>query len=134
MAPEGKSGLFVMVNAPALPLSGPAPDWAAQAQHLRDLSLRALDRAFPELSNVSFRVVGTRTPEDFARLGAPGGSLYGFLPSGQLGAFRRPRQRGPTPGLFYAGGGTHPGGGVPLVLLSGHFAAGLAAAHLGASS
>ena len=33
--------------------------------------------------------------------------------------------------LEIAGGGTHPGGGVPLVMLSGRFAAGLAEAHLG---
>ena len=45
-------------------------------------------------------------------------------------AFRRPRIRGGTPGLFFAGGGTHPGGGVPLVMLSGRFAAEMASEHL----
>jgi 1-hydroxycarotenoid 3,4-desaturase len=76
------------------------------------------------------RVVGQRTPVDLAALGAPGGSIYGFLPHGKFGPFRRPRIRGGTPGLFFAGGGTHPGGGVPLVMLSGRFAAEMASAHL----
>ena len=67
---------------------------------------------------------------DLAAQGAPGGSIYGFLPHGKFGPFRRPRIRGGTPGLFFAGGGTHPGGGVPLVMLSGRFAAELASQHL----
>jgi phytoene dehydrogenase-like protein len=76
------------------------------------------------------RVVAQRSPVDLAALGAPGGSIYGFLPHGRFGPFRRPRIRGGTPGLFFAGGGTHPGGGVPLVMLSGQFAARMASAHL----
>jgi phytoene dehydrogenase-like protein len=76
-------------------------------------------------------VLGERTPADFAREGAPRGSLYGFLPRGRFGPFRRPRMRGAAPGLFYAGGGTHPGGGVPMVLRSGRFAADMALAHVG---
>jgi phytoene dehydrogenase-like protein len=32
--------------------------------------------------------------------------------------------------VFFAGGGTHPGGGVPLVMLSGRFAAELALTEL----
>jgi phytoene dehydrogenase-like protein len=39
--------------------------------------------------------------------------------------------RGPVPGVFFAGGGTHPGGGVPMVLRSGRFAAAMALDHLG---
>jgi phytoene dehydrogenase-like protein len=39
--------------------------------------------------------------------------------------------RATTPGVFYAGGGTHPGGGVPLVMLSGRYAAAMALQHLG---
>jgi phytoene dehydrogenase-like protein len=84
---------------------------------------------FPELKGRT-RVIGQRTPVDLAAQGAPGGSIYGFLPHGRFGPFRRPRIKGRTPGLFFAGGGTHPGGGVPLVMLSGRFAAELAAAHL----
>ncbi|HXX30448.1 MAG TPA: phytoene desaturase, partial [Myxococcaceae bacterium] len=86
----------------------------------RDTCLRLLERNWPSLRG-RLRVLGERTPLDFARQGAPGGSLYGHLPHGRLGAFRRPRLRA-GPGVVFAGGGTHPGGGVPMVMLSGRFA------------
>lgn len=131
MAPAGKSGVFAMVNAPALstPL---APDgWDRHAEVLRERCLSALRRVAPELQRSDLTVLAERTPLDLAARGAPGGSIYGFLPHGKLGPFRRPRIRTHVPGLFYAGGGTHPGGGVPLVMLSGHFAAQFALQHLG---
>lgn len=129
MASEGRSGLYLMANAPVLPREA-APDWGEQARRLRDFMLTRLEARCPAVGEASFTVLAQRTPVDFARMGAPGGSLYGFLPHGRLGPFRRPRLRGRTPGLFFAGGGTHPGGGVPLVLLSGHFAAALTADYL----
>ena len=131
MAPGDQSGLFMMSNAPALALSG-NDDWTDRAAALREHCLDRLQRLCPEVQRSEVEILGERTPVDIARRGAPGGSIYGFLPHGRLGPFRRPAQRGPHPGLFFAGGGTHPGGGVPLVMLSGHFAALMAAQHLGA--
>jgi phytoene dehydrogenase-like protein len=131
MAPEGRSGLFVMVNVPAFTDRAAAErDWPVLAERLRAFAIDRLRAHFPELRGVTLRVVGERTPLDLAKFGAPGGSIYGFLPHGRFGPFRRPRLRGKQPGLFFAGGGTHPGGGVPLVMLSGRFAAGLARRHL----
>ena len=134
VAPAGKTGLFVMVNAPPLPREPGAGEqaaaaWQLQAERVKAQMFDKLLAHFPELSG-RMRVVGQRTPVDLAALGAPGGSIYGFLPHGRFGPFRRPRIRGGTPGLFFAGGGTHPGGGVPLVMLSGQFAARMASAHL----
>jgi phytoene desaturase len=134
MAPAGRTGLFVMLNAPALP-TGPAEaeqaarGWELQAERAKAQMFEKLYQHFPELKGRT-RVIGQRTPVDLAAQGAPGGSIYGFLPHGRFGPFRRPRIKGRTPGLFFAGGGTHPGGGVPLVMLSGRFAAELAAQHL----
>ncbi|GMU59087.1 MAG: phytoene desaturase [Myxococcaceae bacterium] len=131
MAPFGRSGLFVMVNVPAFVDRARAEEeWPRRAEALKAFCLDCLRRHFPELREASLRVVGERTPLDLADRGAPGGSIYGFLPHGKLGPFRRPRLTGPERGLFFAGGGTHPGGGVPLVMLSGRFAAGLARRHL----
>ncbi|MEW6432543.1 MAG: phytoene desaturase family protein [Myxococcota bacterium] len=131
MAPEGRSGLFVMVNVPAFTDRAEAErDWPAHAERLWAFAVDRLRAHFAELRDVDLRVVGERTPIDLANRGAPGGSIYGFLPHGKLGPFRRPRMKGRQPGLFFAGGGTHPGGGVPLVMLSGRFAAGLARRHL----
>jgi len=127
MAPAGRSGLFVMVNAPAL--DGRC-DWSVEGPRLREQCLEHVR----ELGARDVKVLGERTPADFERGGAPGGSIYGFLPHGRLGPFRRPRMRGRTPGLFFSGGGTHPGGGVPLVMLSGHFAAQLAGRYLEAGA
>jgi 1-hydroxycarotenoid 3,4-desaturase len=64
------------------------------------------------------------TPQDFAHL-FPGsqGSLYGRSPQGTLASFQRPTARTDLPGLYLAGGGAHPGAGVPMAALSGRHAA-----------
>ncbi|MCP3135866.1 phytoene desaturase family protein [Pyxidicoccus xibeiensis] len=134
MAPPGRTGVFVMVNAPALPVGEAraeqaARGWELGAERAKAQMFEKLYQHFPELRGRT-RVIGQRTPVDLAAQGAPGGSIYGFLPHGKFGPFRRPRIRGCTPGLFFAGGGTHPGGGVPLVMLSGRFAAEMASQHL----
>jgi phytoene dehydrogenase-like protein len=116
MAAPATSGLFVMVNVPAMGEAFPP-----NARALRARCLAVVETLDPSLRG-TLRVLGERTPVDFQRQGAPGGSLYGFLPHGRLGPFRRPRSHA-APGLVYAGGGTHPGGGVPMVMLSGRFAA-----------
>lgn len=135
MAPEGRSGLFVMVNVPAFEDRAVAErDWPSHAEGLWAFSMDRLRANFPELKGVDLRIVGERTPLHLADRGAPGGSIYGFLPHGKFGPFRRPMLRGKDKGLFFAGGGTHPGGGVPLVMLSGRYAAGLALRHLGGAA
>jgi phytoene dehydrogenase-like protein len=134
MAPPGASGLYLMVNAPPFP---PGAEAAAQArwreagEALRAQLLARLRALCPELTGATLTVLGERTPLDFARGGATGGSLYGRRPQGRLGPLQRPRMRGAEPGVFFTGGGTHPGGGVPMVMLSGLFAARLTASHLG---
>ncbi|MBL8952893.1 MAG: NAD(P)-binding protein [Myxococcaceae bacterium] len=122
-----RSGLLVMVNVHPLVYGA---DFATLGPKLRARCLAHVR----ELGVRDARVIGERTPVDFANAGAPKGSIYGFLPHGRFGPFRRPRIRSRTRGLFYSGGGTHPGGGVPLVMLSGHFAAQLAAESLGAGA
>ncbi len=64
------------------------------------------------------------TPHDFAAL-YPGsaGALYGRSPAGMLAAFRRPTARTALPGLVLAGGGAHPGPGMPMAAISGRHAA-----------
>ena len=51
------------------------------------------------------------------------GSLYGQSPHGLMAAFRRPTARTAVRGLYLAGGGTHPGAGVPMATLSARHAA-----------
>jgi 1-hydroxycarotenoid 3,4-desaturase len=52
-----------------------------------------------------------------------GGAIYGRSPEGSFAAFQRPGARTGVPGLFLAGGGAHPGAGVPMAALSGRHAA-----------
>jgi 1-hydroxycarotenoid 3,4-desaturase len=63
-------------------------------------------------------------PQGFNQLfPATGGALYGRATHGWAAAFKRPGARTATPGLYLAGGGTHPGAGVPMAALSGWQAA-----------
>ena len=64
------------------------------------------------------------TPQQFARLFPQTlGALYGQTPHGMTAAFKRPSARTQIPRLYLAGGGTHPGAGVPMATLSGRHAA-----------
>lgn len=63
------------------------------------------------------------TPAEFNRLfPATGGALYGQASHGWKSCFSRPTAVGRVPGLFFAGGSTHPGAGVPMAALSGRLA------------
>jgi phytoene desaturase len=65
-----------------------------------------------------------RTPADLERtVLAPGGSIYGTSSNGARAAFMRAKNRSPIKGLFCVGGSAHPGGGLPLVGMSGEIVA-----------
>ena len=55
----------------------------------------------------------------------PGGSIYGSSSNGARAAFLRPQNASPVPGVYLVGGSSHPGGGLPLVMLSGKIVADL---------
>ncbi len=116
-APPGCENWFVLVNAPPL---GSNFDWqqeeAAYRQHLFDTLARF---GYPIQERIRHCTV--LTPIDLAqRTGAWRGALYGLSANQALNAFRRPHNRCPTvQGLYFVGGTTHPGGGVPMVTLSG---------------
>jgi len=64
------------------------------------------------------------TPREFETLfPATGGALYGRATHGWAAAFQRPGASTSIPGLYQAGGGAHPGAGVPMAALSGRLAA-----------
>jgi phytoene desaturase len=116
-APTGGENWFILVNAPA---TGGSFDWAREQDAYRDL---VLDRLAAHGYDVRQHIVVERrlTPDDLARkTGAFRGALYGTSMNGVLAPFRRPHNRSPdVAGLYFAGGTTHPGGGVPMVMLSG---------------
>jgi phytoene desaturase len=125
-APAGGSNLFVLVNAPPL---GPRARWDDGGRSYRDLVVRLLERRGLEGLARAIEVERVITPDMFAaRYNAFRGSIYGTSSNSMFAAFRRPPNRsGSLRGLYFAGGSAHPGGGIPLVLLSGKMAAELAA-------
>lgn len=125
-APAGMENWFVLINAPAL---SPRYNWAQEAPRYRDRVLETLARF-----GVTPRIRSEHrlTPVEIARLtGARRGALYGISSNTPWAAFLRPhnRARG-IAGLYFAGGTAHPGGGVPMVTLSGGVAARLLLADL----
>jgi phytoene desaturase len=120
-APSGCENWFVLVNVPA---AEGGYDWGRRSDEYAGLILRRLADFDLDLGG-RIRVRKLITPLDLERLsGARGGSLYGASFNDRLAPLRRPGNRCPeVAGLYLAGGTTHPGGGIPLVLLSGRLAA-----------
>jgi phytoene dehydrogenase-like protein len=123
--PDGYESWFVLVNAPPHGDSASTVDWTAG-----DLAERYANRVLDVLATrgievrdrIVFREI--RTPVDLqVATGTPGGAIYGTPVHGLTG-LRRPGNRGPVRGLFLVGGSVHPGGGLPMVLLSAKIVAG----------
>ncbi len=134
-APAGHENWFVLVNAP--PLSA-AYDWAkaraGYARHIRGLLINHIDRVSPIVEpHTAIVVERICTPQDLQNTyGGHRGAIYGFSSNNPMAAFMRPANRASAiRRLYYAGSSAHPGGGVPLVTLSGMAAAQCAAADAG---
>jgi phytoene dehydrogenase-like protein len=88
-------------------------DWATEAPRYAAQMASQLETRFG-LADFRQNIVVQHilTPHDLAQLyQAPGGSIYGLASNTTLSAFMRPTQRDPQiAGLYYCGGGTHPGG------------------------
>ena len=76
------------------------------------------------------------TPLDFARdLDAAHGNAFAVEPTlQQSAALRQPNRDRSLRGLYFVGGGTHPGAGIPGVLLGAEITAGLMAADMPAAA
>jgi phytoene desaturase len=120
-APDGCENLFILASAPALSPRGDL-DWTTQRKTYRDHLVHTLENRFG-MSDLSKRIVTERshTPVDLHRLyNANAGAIYGIGSNSRRTAFLRPPNRDKDiEGLFLVGGATHPGGGLPLVTLSG---------------
>jgi phytoene desaturase len=127
VAPPGCEAWFVLVNAPRNGTGSGCLDWNAPglAESVAEQVLELMAaRGHDVRSRIRTRTV--LTPADLERrTGTPGGAIYGSSSNGVGAAFRRPANRSPVPGLYLAGGSAHPGGGLPLVALSGRAAASL---------
>lgn len=112
----------IILNAP--------PNTSANQPAHPDEDRTCHDRTFPALAQMGLTFSPPPGPEALtrpkdlaARFPASQGAIYGASPEGALAAFQRPVVRTGLPGLYLAGGGVHPGAGVPMALLSGRQAA-----------
>ena len=120
-APSGDERLLIVVNAPA---SGDVRTF--DEEEVSACQTHMLDRLARCGLQVDRTPAGSRimTPADFSRMfPATGGALYGSATHGWASTFQRPGARTRLPGLYLAGGGVHPGAGVPMAALSGRLAA-----------
>jgi 1-hydroxycarotenoid 3,4-desaturase len=119
--PAQAERLFCLINAPA----------TGDTHEYDKAEIDACEsRVFQLLTDCGLRVdrqaANTRvtTPADFHRLfPATGGALYGPASHGWRASFSRAASRSAIPGLYLAGGSTHPGPGVPMAATSGRLAA-----------
>ena len=118
---ETPERLLCLVNAPPNGDRHPYPP--AEVERCANQTLSLLRRCGLQLDWEPQASLVT-TPADFAGLfPATGGALYGRASHGWKASFERPGSRTRIPGLFLAGGGTHPGAGIPMAALSGRLAA-----------
>jgi phytoene desaturase len=114
-APEGHSNLFVLVNAPYL-----SDNYKWHEQNFGDFVIKKLEER--GLTDLSEHIVYRKeiNPQDFYdKYLSNKGSIYGTSSNDKFSAFLRPRNKSrEIEGLYFVGGSTHPGGGIPLVVQS----------------
>jgi phytoene dehydrogenase-like protein len=122
---EGHESWFVLVNAPRHSVTGDGFDWSDE-KFSQSYAAKIIDAI--EARGISVRsrleVMEIRTPLDLQNaVLAPGGSIYGSSSNGARSAFLRAKNRSPLKNLYCVGGSAHPGGGLPLVGISGEIVA-----------
>jgi phytoene dehydrogenase-like protein len=115
-APAGAESWFVMVNVPC----NTGQDWDALIPGIRRNTLQKLSKALKtDLASLIAceEVLDPRGIE--AKTSSHLGALYGYSSNNTMAAFlRHPNFSGRIKNLYFVGGSVHPGGGIPLCLLS----------------
>lgn len=118
-APEGDSTLYVLEPVPNLDIG--VIDWATEQPRLRDrLHAFLAAEGYPHDVVVEEFVGPEQWRADGMAAGTPFALAHTFA---QTGPFRPGNVTKHLPGLVFAGSGTVPGVGVPMVLISGKLAA-----------
>ncbi len=115
-APPGGENWFVMINAPG----DYGQDWDALVKQARKAILTKLSRMLSVPLEDCIAVEEVLTPCGIAaRTSSYRGALYGAASNNRFAAFlRHPNFSQRIKDLYFAGGSVHPGGGIPLSLLS----------------
>lgn len=125
LAPEGKDGLYILM--PVSDLGTADYEWNDDmVQYYRTYILETLKK-MRGFENIEQEIVteSTFTPVDFeSRFNAYNGAAFGLQPTLAQSIHNRPQSKSPDcANLYFTGSSTHPGAGVPIVLLSAGIAA-----------
>lgn len=117
VAPAGCDAFYVLAPVPHL---GSGTDWSKQAEPFRQAIQNLLEKTV--MPGLGAEVISQKlmTPQDFHdNLWSYKGAAFGLEPLLLQSAWFRPHNRSEdVPGLYMVGAGTHPGAGVPGVLMS----------------
>lgn len=116
-APEGSENWFVMVNAP----NNIGQDWSKIIPEVKARIINKLNRNLGIDLNELIETETVLSPQDIENnTSSYLGALYGTSSNSRMAAFfRHPNFHRKIKNLFFCGGSVHPGGGIPLCLLSG---------------
>ena len=119
--PSGPERFEIIMNAsPCADGTSPSEE---RATLCRTRILTRLERMGLRFSPTPTNTALTQPADWHAMFPASLGSLYGRSPHGMTAGLKRPKARTAVKGLYLAGGGAHPGAGVPMATLSGRHAA-----------
>lgn len=123
-APTGCENWFVMVNAP----HDQGQNWNQIVTELKRVTIQKINRLLDVKIENYIEVEKVYTPKTIEQITRSyRGSLYGTSSNSRFSAFlRHPNHTKKIKNLYFCGGSVHPGGGIPLCLLSskivsGHF-------------
>lgn len=116
-APTGKENWFVMVNAPHIQNQ----NWESEIKSARKNVVKKINNFLNTDIESLIEFEKIMSPVDIQnRTGSYLGSIYGISSNDKFAAFMRQSNKSKTvKNLYFCGGSAHPGGGIPLVILSG---------------
>jgi phytoene desaturase len=119
-APKGCSNWFVMINVP----SHTGQYSSADYQSMRSIILKKIERTLQRSVEPLIEEEAVWDPKGIeTETSSYRGSLYGNASNSPYAAFlRHANKSSGLEGLYFCGGSVHPGGGVPLCLLSAKIA------------
>jgi len=109
----GDGAFFALINAPANGRAAPPDAFANTLAHLQTCGLTLTPGATIQTDPAAWD----------RKFPATNGALYGRALAGWKDSFARPGALTKLPGLYLAGGGIHPGPGLPMAATSGRIAA-----------
>lgn len=120
-APKDCENWFVMINTP----QNINQNWDEEKEKFRKVITEKIKKILS--IDIADKIIAERvlTPIDLEKqTGSYRGSIYGISSNDRFAAFlRHPNFSKDISGLYFCGGSVHPGGGIPLVILSGKIAA-----------